>query len=73
MSLSWQGRYWVQKGKYGKHNIDGKMILKDVKEQYTNMSDNWDQVDPRDAQMLTLTTKLHSTKAEWFTPGEWGS
>jgi hypothetical protein len=27
------------------------------------MADNWDQVDPRDAQILDLTTELHSTKA----------
>jgi len=51
------------KGEYAKH--DGKMIIRDAKEQYTNMSDNWDQIDPRDAQMLALTTELHSTKAKF--------
>ena len=40
------------------------MIIRDAKEQYTNMSDNWDQIDPRDAQMLALTTELHTTKAK---------
>ena len=50
------------KGEYAKHN--GKMIIKDAKEQYTNMSDNWDQIDPHDAQMLVLTTELRTTKAK---------
>ena len=50
------------KGEYAKH--DGKMIIKDAKEQYVNMSDNWNQLDPRDAEMLALTTKLHSTEAK---------
>jgi hypothetical protein len=41
------------------------MIIKDTKEQYINMSDNWNQLDPRDAEMLALTTKLHSTEAKF--------
>ena len=39
------------------------MSIKDAKEQCTKMSDNYNQVDLRDAQMLALTTKLHHTKA----------
>ena len=52
-----------RKGEYAKH--DGKMIIKDAKEQYVNMSDNWNQLDPRDAEMLALTTKLHSTESKF--------
>jgi hypothetical protein len=51
------------KGEYSKH--DGKMIIKDAKEQYANMSDNWNQLDPRDAQMLALATKLQSAEAKF--------
>ena len=50
------------KGEYAKH--DGKMIIKDAKEQYINMSDNWNQLDPRNAGISALTTKLPSNEAK---------
>ena len=41
------------------------MIIKDAKEQYTNMLSDWNKVDPHDAQLLALTTELQDAKAKF--------